>query len=134
MFRDIATIVADKCVNPKTKRPYTVIVIERAVKDIHYSVKPNKSTKQQALEVIRQLKETMQIKRAHMRLRFILPAREGKKLKEKLKVLIKVIENEDFHQQLEIDAGGGAEGKTAVRRGPARPVASPAAEERGASP
>lgn len=56
----------------------------------------------QALEVIRQLKETMQIERAHMRLRFILPAKEGKKLKEKLKPLIKVIENEDFHDQLEI--------------------------------
>ena len=47
MFRDIATIVADKCVNPETKRPYTVILIERAMKDIHYSVKINKSTKQQ---------------------------------------------------------------------------------------
>ncbi|XP_017590766.1 PREDICTED: ribosome maturation protein SBDS [Corvus brachyrhynchos] len=102
MFRDIATIVADKCVNPETKRPYTVILIERAMKDIHYSVKPTKSTKQQALEVIRQLKETMQIERAHMRLRFILPAKEGKKLKEKLKPLIKVIESEDFQEQLEI--------------------------------
>lgn len=47
MFRDIATIVAEKCVNPETKRPYTVSLIERAMKDIHYSVKPNKSTKQQ---------------------------------------------------------------------------------------
>lgn len=52
--------------------------------------------------MIRQLKETMQIERAHMRLRFLLPAKEGKKLKEKLKPLIKVIENEDFHEQLEI--------------------------------
>ncbi|XP_037680652.1 ribosome maturation protein SBDS-like [Choloepus didactylus] len=102
MFRDIATIVADKCVNPETKRPYTVILIERAMKDIHYSVKPNKSTKQQALEVIKQLKEKMKIERAHMRLRFILPVNEGKKLKEKLKPLIKVIESEDYSQQLEI--------------------------------
>ena len=47
MFRDIATIVADKCVNTETTRPYTVILIERAMKDIHYSVKPGKSTKQQ---------------------------------------------------------------------------------------
>lgn len=102
MFRDIATIVADKCVNPETKRPYTVILIERAMKDIHYSVKTNKSTKQQALEVIKQLKEKMKIERAHMRLRFILPVNEGKKLKEKLKPLIKVIESEDYGQQLEI--------------------------------
>lgn len=47
MFRDIATIVAEKCVNPETKRPYTVNLIEAAMKDIHYSVKANKSTKQQ---------------------------------------------------------------------------------------
>ncbi|MED6235588.1 hypothetical protein ATANTOWER_029634 [Ataeniobius toweri] len=47
MFRDIASIVAEKCVNPDTKRPYTVSLIERAMKDIHYSVKPSKSTKQQ---------------------------------------------------------------------------------------
>uniref|UniRef100_A0A8C5KDK7 Ribosome maturation protein SBDS n=1 Tax=Jaculus jaculus TaxID=51337 RepID=A0A8C5KDK7_JACJA len=102
MFRDIATIVADKCVNPETKRPYTVILIERAMKDIHYSVKPNKSTKQQALEVIKQLKEKMKIERAHMRLRFILPVNEGKKLKDRLRSLIKVVESEDYGRQLEI--------------------------------
>ena len=47
MFRDIATVVAEKCVNPDTRRPYTVGIIERAMKDAHYSVKPNRSTKQQ---------------------------------------------------------------------------------------
>lgn len=47
MFRDIATLVANMCVNPENKRPYTVTLIERAMKDIHYSVKPTKSTKQQ---------------------------------------------------------------------------------------
>ena len=46
-FRDIATIVSDMCVNPDTNRPYTVTLIERAMKDIHYSVKPTKNTKQQ---------------------------------------------------------------------------------------
>ncbi len=49
MFRDIATIVADKCVNPETKRPYTVGIIERAMKDVHYSVITTRSTKQQVL-------------------------------------------------------------------------------------
>lgn len=46
-FRDIASIVSEKCVNPETKRPYTVGVIESAMKEIHYSVKPTKSTKMQ---------------------------------------------------------------------------------------
>ena len=49
MFRDIATTVADKCVNPETKRPYTVTMIEKAMKDIHFSVKPTKGTKPQVL-------------------------------------------------------------------------------------
>ncbi|XP_051965638.1 ribosome maturation protein SBDS [Xyrauchen texanus] len=102
MFRDIATIVAEKCVNPETKRPYTVNLIERAMKDIHYSVKAHKSTKQQALEVIKQLKESIQIQRAHMRVRFVLPAKDGKRLKEKLKPLIKVVESEDFDDELEM--------------------------------
>uniref|UniRef100_A0A8C1U1F7 Ribosome maturation protein SBDS n=1 Tax=Cyprinus carpio TaxID=7962 RepID=A0A8C1U1F7_CYPCA len=102
MFRDIATIVAEKCVNPETKRPYTVSLIERAMKDIHFSVKANKSTKQQALEVIKQLQQSIQIQRAHMRLRFVLPARDGKRLKEKLRPLIKTVENEDFDEQLEM--------------------------------
>ena len=47
MYREIATIVADKCVNSETKRPYTVTLIERAMKDAHFSVNVTKSTKQQ---------------------------------------------------------------------------------------
>lgn len=47
MFRDIATIVADKCVNPETNRPYPVTMIEKAMKDLHISVKPEKGSKQQ---------------------------------------------------------------------------------------
>lgn len=104
MFRDIATIVSEKCVNPDTKRPYPVSLIEKAMKDIHYSVKVNRSTKQQALEVIRQLKETMQIQRAHMRLRLVLPAKESKRLKEKLKPMLEVVESEDFNDELEMVA------------------------------
>lgn len=46
-FKDIATTVADMCVNPDTKRPYPVGIIEKALHDIHFSVKPNRSTKQQ---------------------------------------------------------------------------------------
>lgn len=101
MFRDIATIVADKCVNPESKRPYTVGVIERAMKDIHYSVKPTKSTKQQALEVIRLLKPTMEIERAKMRLRVILLSREARKIREKIMGMI-TIEEEQWDANLEI--------------------------------
>ncbi|KAI4460883.1 ribosome maturation protein sbd [Holotrichia oblita] len=58
MFKDIATTVADKCLNPELKRPYPVTMIEKAMKDIHYSVKAHQSTKQQALQVIKLGKES----------------------------------------------------------------------------
>lgn len=103
MFRDIATVVAEMCVNPDTKRPYTVTVIERAMKeDIHYSVNPNRNTKQQALQVIKLLKEKISINRAEMRLRFFLPGKDSKKVKEMLKPHIKTIENEEFSSGLEM--------------------------------
>lgn len=94
-FRDIATIVADKCVNPDSKRPYPVGVIERTMKDIHYSVKPGKSSKQQALEVIRLLQQSMPIERARMRLKIKLPAKEARHVRATILQLL-TIEMEEW--------------------------------------
>lgn len=52
--------------------------------------------------MIRQLKDSIEIQRAHMRLRLVLPVKDGKRLKEKLKPLLKVVESEDFDDQLEM--------------------------------
>ena len=51
LFKDVATIIAEKCVNPGTQRPYTVSMIERALRDAHFSVDPKRGAKQQALHV-----------------------------------------------------------------------------------
>ncbi|PVD33078.1 hypothetical protein C0Q70_08527 [Pomacea canaliculata] len=104
MFRDIATIVADKCVNPDTNRPYPVTMIEKAMRDLHFSVKPHKNSKQQALEVIRQLteKEALKIQRAYMRLRLVIPAKEGHKVREKVKKLSTKVEEDEFEDDLEM--------------------------------
>lgn len=98
MFKEIATIISDKCVNPETKRPYTVTMIEQAMKDAHYSINPNKSAKQQAIEVIKLLQSggTLPIERAEMKIRLDIPVKEAKKLKEKVHKLIKNIESEEF--------------------------------------
>lgn len=48
LFKDIATVVAEKCIDPQTKRPLTVNLVERAMHDIHYSVQPRRTAKQQA--------------------------------------------------------------------------------------
>ena len=55
LFKDIATIVAEKCVNPETQRPLTVGLVQKAMKEIHFSVNPAKSAKSQALQVIKLL-------------------------------------------------------------------------------
>lgn len=110
-YRDIATIVSEMCVNPETKRPYTVTVIERAMKeDIHYSINMNRNAKQQALQVIKLLQENISIERAQMRLRLYVPGKNSKNVKEKIKHILKTIETEEFTSGLEIvcliDPGG----------------------------
>ncbi|CAH1119138.1 unnamed protein product [Phaedon cochleariae] len=96
LFKDIATTVADKCLNPEIKRPYPVTIIEKAMKDVHYSVKPNQSAKQQALQVIKLLKESIPIERAKMRLKVNFKGKASKKIKEKLTKIESVeIEKED---------------------------------------
>jgi ribosome maturation protein SDO1 len=51
LFKDVASVLAEKCVNPDTSRPYTISMLERALRDIHFSVDLKRNAKQQALEV-----------------------------------------------------------------------------------
>ncbi|CEG38784.1 sbds family rrna metabolism protein [Plasmopara halstedii] len=81
MYRDIATIVADKCVNPKSNRPYPYTVIERVMKEIHYAVIPNRSAKQQALELIKKLPDYIPIARAKMKIQVTTPASGAQTIK-----------------------------------------------------
>lgn len=97
MYKDIATTVADKCVNPESKRPYPVSMIEKAMKDIHFSVKPNRNAKQQALDVIPQLKEVINLERAQMRLRVCVNDKGARKLRDKVVKLATKLENEDWN-------------------------------------
>lgn len=96
MFKDIATTVSDKCVNPETKRPYPISMIEKAMKDVHFSVKPNRNAKQQALDVIPQLKAVMPLERAQMRLRVLISGKEARKLREKIAKLATKVESENW--------------------------------------
>ncbi|KAJ3015032.1 hypothetical protein HKX48_004805 [Thoreauomyces humboldtii] len=104
MSKDIATTVADKCINPDTKRPYTVTMIEKAMADLHYSIHPNRNAKQQALDVIKLLQEkkTIPIARAQMRLRIGTPGKDGKRTKEKFGTMIQSVEDEDWGEEYEL--------------------------------
>ena len=96
MFKDVATTIADMCVNPENKRPYSVSLIEKAMKDIHFSVKPNRNAKQQALDAIPKLKTVMPLERAQMRLKVTATGKESRKLKEKIVKLTSKVESEDW--------------------------------------
>ncbi|WFD23337.1 hypothetical protein MEQU1_002026 [Malassezia equina] len=104
LWVEIATIVAQKCVEPSSQKPYTVGMIEKAMKDAHYSVKPSKSAKMQALDVIKllQSKEIIPLERAQMRVSVTMTAKEGKRLKEKVLPLFSHIEEEDWDDAWEI--------------------------------
>ncbi|KAH0776315.1 hypothetical protein KY290_007726 [Solanum tuberosum] len=47
-FRDIATIVMQKTINPETQHPYTISMIERLMHEIHFAVDPNSISKKQS--------------------------------------------------------------------------------------
>lgn len=83
------------CINPETKRPYPNSIIEKGLKDVHFSVKPNRNSKQQALEVIPQLKTIMKIERAQMRIRVTVSGGASKSVAEKADKMGKV-ESKDF--------------------------------------
>lgn len=98
LFKEIATNVAEKCVDPSTKKPYSVSLIEKAMKDVHYSVKLNKNAKQQVLEVIGLLKANIPIERAHMRIQVTVgTTKEAKQMEGKLKPLSASIEHDDWN-------------------------------------
>jgi ribosome maturation protein SDO1 len=42
----MANLLANMCVNTETQRPFPLAVIEKAMIDYHFLLKPNKSAKQ----------------------------------------------------------------------------------------
>eukprot|EP01104_Vermistella_antarctica_P006102 TRINITY_DN16835_c0_g1_i1.p1 TRINITY_DN16835_c0_g1~~TRINITY_DN16835_c0_g1_i1.p1 ORF type:complete len:263 (-),score=40.71 TRINITY_DN16835_c0_g1_i1:35-793(-) len=95
-FRDVATIVAEKCINTETQRPCTVAWVERAMKEIHFNVNTNKPSKVQALQVAQKLEsEEFPIQRAQMRLRLTIPPRDSKRIKSRLKDHLQDMEKEE---------------------------------------
>jgi ribosome maturation protein SDO1 len=106
MQSEVAHIIADKTVNPDSKRPYTVTMIEKALAEVHFSLNPNKSSKQQALEAIKQLQESSIIKiaRAQMRIRIHMPTKDGKRIKDKLRDMVATVEDEEVADEYDLTA------------------------------
>ena len=96
IFRDVASVLSEKCVNPETNRPYTISVLERALRDVHFSVDPRRPAKAQALEALTSLKERFPIERARMRLRIVVPLDIREELDELMSSYSATIEEQDL--------------------------------------
>ena len=73
LFKDVASVLAEKCVNPESNRPYTMTMLERALRDVHFNVDPKKGAKQQALEALPVLQAQFPIERAKMSIKLSGP-------------------------------------------------------------
>ena len=50
LWKEIANMVAEKCVDPETQKPYPVGMIEKGMNEAGFSVKIGKSAKSQVRE------------------------------------------------------------------------------------
>jgi len=112
MWKEIATQVAEKCVDPSTQRPYPVGMIEKAMSEAGFSIKPGKPSKSQVLECIKLLQtdSSLPIQRARMRVRVTMPLKDGKRLKEKVLETAEKVEEDEWSAEeweaiLTIDPG-----------------------------
>ncbi|KAF8060956.1 SBDS protein C-terminal domain-containing protein [Lyophyllum atratum] len=99
--REIATLVAEKCVEPATQRPYPVGMIEKAMTEAGFSVKQNKTAKSQVSECIKLLQSdsNLPIQRSRMRVRVSMPTADSKRLREKILEGAETVEDDETGQE-----------------------------------
>ncbi|KAJ3476180.1 hypothetical protein NLI96_g11341 [Meripilus lineatus] len=129
--REIATLVAEKCVDPATQRPIPVGMIEKAMTEAGYSVRPGKNAKSQvALDILHRYTEgalkidgqvsecikllqsdsTLPIQRARMRVKVTMPSEDGKRIRKRIlegaeKVETDAMGDQQWEATLLIDPG-----------------------------
>lgn len=117
LLKDISVIISERCMNPSTGRPYTASMIEKAIKDLHISLKLDQSAKQNALEVLKTLEKNKNfpIARMQMRIKVHVPSAFGHKVKDDIilengtptttKIVKEEWESEDAIFDLLVDPG-----------------------------
>ena len=95
LMKEICTIIADKCINPQSKRPVTVGIVEKALAELHFNVSLSKPAKKQALEAIKLLEGKYPIERAPMRLKLSVPSSSKSEVLEKITKIAEKVESQD---------------------------------------
>jgi len=98
--REIATLVAEKSVDPATQHPYPVGMIEKAMTEAGFSVKQDKTAKSQVAQCIKQIQSdsSLPIQRARMRVRVSMPTQDGKRLREQILAGAEKVETDEMGQ------------------------------------
>jgi len=99
LFKDIAATLSEKCINPVSRRPYPVSIIEKALRDAHFAVVPSKTAKAQLVKALQALKDhgDIVIERARMKVRLSVPLSAAGDVEELKRNLI------SFFQSVSVD-------------------------------
>jgi len=76
LYRDVAATAAGLCADPRTARPVSAALVERALRAAGFSLAPSRSAKENALRAVAALSarpDLLPLARARMRLRVTVP-------------------------------------------------------------
>ncbi len=60
--KQIISFISRECIDPKTNLPHPPIRIEQAMKEIHFSIDPHKTTEEQSKDIIKLLRPIIPLK------------------------------------------------------------------------
>ncbi|KAL6305643.1 Shwachman-Bodian-diamond syndrome protein [Sparassis latifolia] len=110
--KEIATLVAEKCVDPATQKRYPVGIIEKAMDEAGFSIRQGKNAKSLVSECIKllQTESKLPIQRARMRVSLNLPTADAERLRTRVLESADQVErdekgSEDWQTILLIDPG-----------------------------
>ncbi len=78
--RQIISFISGECVDPKTNLPHPTLRIEQAMKQIHYSIDPNKAVEEQAKEIIKLLLPIIPLKMEKISVAIRIPPEHASKV------------------------------------------------------
>lgn len=93
--------------DPKTGHKHTPNMIEKSLQEVNYVIKSDKPAKAQALELIRKLQtpeSPLSVQRVRMRIRIVMPSKDGKRIREKVMSEVDEVEEEDMGTEWELVA------------------------------
>ena len=78
--KQIISFISRECINPKTNLPHPPVRIEQAMKQVHFSIDPTKSTEEQSKEIIKLLRPIIPLKMEKMTVEIHVQAEHASKV------------------------------------------------------